>query len=239
MANNKIAFGLCKQYNIELPKGATPHDAWEALKKRGIAYGDDGGRSGTLIPNAAKPPTPEKIHPISIKIDRFTPCLLDVATGNIVSTEVAKLEVLDLSGYNTKTGWGVNWRDMAKKYEVLGVYVAGEKEPQGLIALKYEVNATYIAFAQVAPQNNKRILNGGQSRFEGVGGHLFAIAAEHSLKNGGHGFMHGYAVNERVLKHYIDKFGAQHISTHLHEFHFIIDEEASAALRELYTYKRR
>ena len=62
MANNKIAFGLCKQYNIELPKAATPHDAWEALKKRGIAYGDDGGRSGTIIPNAGKPHNTEQLR---------------------------------------------------------------------------------------------------------------------------------------------------------------------------------
>ena len=33
MANSKIAFGLCKKYNIELPKNATPKDAWEALNK--------------------------------------------------------------------------------------------------------------------------------------------------------------------------------------------------------------
>ena len=32
MKNNKIAFGLCEQHNIELPKDAAPRDAWEALK---------------------------------------------------------------------------------------------------------------------------------------------------------------------------------------------------------------
>ena len=32
-ASSRLAFGLCKKYGIKLPKGATPQDAWEALKK--------------------------------------------------------------------------------------------------------------------------------------------------------------------------------------------------------------
>ena len=33
MANNRLPFGLCKKYGIELPKDATPKDAWAALDK--------------------------------------------------------------------------------------------------------------------------------------------------------------------------------------------------------------
>lgn len=33
-AAQRLAFGLCKKYGIELPKGATPAQAWEALKKK-------------------------------------------------------------------------------------------------------------------------------------------------------------------------------------------------------------
>lgn len=48
MANNRLAFGLCKKYGIELPDNATPKDAWEALnkisanefKKPLVIYGD-------------------------------------------------------------------------------------------------------------------------------------------------------------------------------------------------------
>lgn len=32
-ANNRLAYGLCEKYGIELPKGATPGEAWEALKE--------------------------------------------------------------------------------------------------------------------------------------------------------------------------------------------------------------
>lgn len=33
-ASQRLAFGLCKKYGIELPKGATPQEAWEALKEK-------------------------------------------------------------------------------------------------------------------------------------------------------------------------------------------------------------
>ena len=55
MADNRIAFGLCKQHNITLPKGATPHDAWEALKENNIVAGDDSSaKSSSIIPNKGK-----------------------------------------------------------------------------------------------------------------------------------------------------------------------------------------
>ena len=47
MANNKLPFGLCKEYGINLPKGATPGDAWEALKKHGVV-----DKSGNIVHKA-------------------------------------------------------------------------------------------------------------------------------------------------------------------------------------------
>lgn len=41
MANNRIPYGLCKKYGIKLRKGATPYEAWEALKKNGYTANDD------------------------------------------------------------------------------------------------------------------------------------------------------------------------------------------------------
>lgn len=34
--NTGLPFGLCKRYNITLPDGATPRDAWNALEGKGI-----------------------------------------------------------------------------------------------------------------------------------------------------------------------------------------------------------
>lgn len=46
-ANNRLAFGLCEKYGIELPKGATPGEAWEALKEHtGKTAGDFYKHSG-------------------------------------------------------------------------------------------------------------------------------------------------------------------------------------------------
>ncbi len=33
-ASSRLAFGLCKKYGIDLPKGATPKDAWAALNEK-------------------------------------------------------------------------------------------------------------------------------------------------------------------------------------------------------------
>ena len=33
MANNRLPFGLCKKYGVDLPENATPRDAWAALDK--------------------------------------------------------------------------------------------------------------------------------------------------------------------------------------------------------------
>lgn len=64
-ANNALAFALCKENGIDLPSDATPGDAWEALKGKGITPGNaykslrsSGGESekkssGTDKPKAA------------------------------------------------------------------------------------------------------------------------------------------------------------------------------------------
>ena len=50
MANNRLPFGLCKKYGIDLPDDATPKDAWEALKENGIELTED--ESDTVIDTA-------------------------------------------------------------------------------------------------------------------------------------------------------------------------------------------
>ena len=61
MANNKIAFGLCEQHNIKLPKDATPRDTWEALKERGIVAGDDSSaKSSSIVPGKHESPNLEQ-----------------------------------------------------------------------------------------------------------------------------------------------------------------------------------
>lgn len=164
---------------------------------------------------------------IDIEIDEFTPCLRDTKTGEVVQTRVAHVTSQKvLKQYNEKTGWNVNWSNVPKDVDVYALHIAGSDEVQGLVGIKNDTDAqaVYLYWASTAPRNNK-LLNGGKQDYAGVGGHLFAIAAEKSIEMGYGGYLYGFASNKKVLEHYKDKFGAEHIGM-LHPYHFAIDEEA-------------
>ena len=48
----------------------------------------------------------------------------------------------------------------------------------------------------------------------------------------------GYAANEKLLKHYCKKMGAQHLPIY-HEYQFIIEDDASINLLRKYNYERK
>ena len=91
-----------------------------------------------------------------------------------------------------------------------------------------------IHWACVAPQNNKHEFR--IQKYEGVGGHLFAIAADKSIQWGHGGAIYAFAANEELLKHYIDKFGGVYIGL-LHRYHFGIPEENAKKMLEVYHYE--
>ena len=95
------------------------------------------------------------------------------------------------------------------------------------------MKAVYISWMCTAPQNNKIISE--DVRYLGVGGHLFAIAAKKSLEYGYDGFMYGFAANEKLMKHYVDKPNAEEIGI-LHSYQFAIDEENAKQIMEVYDY---
>ena len=88
--------------------------------------------------------------------------------------------------------------------------------------------------ACTAPQNNKHEY--GTQRFVGVGGHLFAIAADKSIEWGYSGAVHGFAANEELLNHYMEVFHAEYLGM-LHQYQFFIDEEQAKKLLEVYHYE--
>ena len=97
MANNRLPYGLCKKYGIELPDGATPKDAWEALKKNGIEYIED-----------EKPITiklPDIDIPRSVGAKWRNESVFDFATGEVYRfAEGSKLQNVEVfCGYGTKT----------------------------------------------------------------------------------------------------------------------------------------
>ena len=83
--------------------------------------------------------------------------------------------------------------------------------------------AVYIQWMCTAPWNNKEKTE--TPRYEGVGGHLFAISGSISEEAGFDGYVFGFASNKEVLAHYIEKLGAIHIGI-LHPYQFAIEADA-------------
>ncbi|GFI18738.1 hypothetical protein IMSAGC009_03915 [Lachnospiraceae bacterium] len=101
---------------------------------------------------------------------------------------------------------------------------------------KNDINshAVYLHWACTAPHNNK--YEYGSQQYVGVGGHLFAIAVDKSVEWGYEGAVHGFAANEKLLKHYIDVFHAEYLGM-LHQYQFFIDEQQAKELLEVYHYE--
>lgn len=62
-------------------------------------------------------------------------------------------------------------------------------------------------------------------RYTGVGGYLFAIAAQRSEESGYGCAVSGFATNRQLMEHYCDKFEAEAICT-LHPYQIFIPENA-------------
>lgn len=115
---------------------------------------------------------------IEILIDKFTDCLVEKKTGRIVQTNYIKRETpIKKSEY---IGWKFDWSIPQKNgYTIYELFVNGDATVQGRIALKIEGGVANIDIVETAPHNY-----GHTGKYEGVGGHLFAIACQVSLENG-------------------------------------------------------
>jgi hypothetical protein len=173
---------------------------------------------------------------ITFTIDTLTPCLRNVHTGDIVETEVMRIRRKSfLSKFNEKTGWYVNWSKFPSEVEIYALVIKGTVDIQGLIALTNDndSNAVYINWACTSPNNN--IWRNGVKDYDGVGGHLFAVAINKSLEYGHGGCIHAIAMDEDIMNHYKKQFGANIIGI-LHPYHFVIDEKVAEKIMEVYDY---
>ncbi len=170
---------------------------------------------------------------LSVDIDRFTPCLVERETGKIVDTQYAVASREELVSLK-KEGWNFDWAsDELSDATVYKLTLVGEKQIQGLVAtvdMKSD-SAIYLKLAESAPHNI-----GPNKRYEGVGGHLFAIAAKSSVDAGYGGFLYLDAKNAKLVSHYREKFGAVHIGG-VHPYRMVIDEEKAVELLSRYTLK--
>lgn len=174
---------------------------------------------------------------IDIWIDEIVPCLKDTQTGDIKETVVFKIESRAyLKKFQKSNGWHIDWNEIPRNVEVYALALKDDNTIQGLVGIKDDKDsrAAYIHWACTAPHNNKYEF--GSQKYIGVGGHLFAIAAEKSIKWGYEGVIHGFAASERLLKHYIERFHAEYLGM-LHQYQFLIDEEQAKNLLEVYHYE--
>ena len=174
---------------------------------------------------------------INIWIDEIVPCLKDTVTGEMKETVVFKIESRSyLKQYTEQTGWQINWIELPADVEVYELALKDTKEIQGLVAVKNDVNsrAAFLHWACTAPQNNKHDF--GKQKYSGVGGHLFAIAADKSVQWGYEGAMHGFALNKELLEHYMETFNAEFLGM-LHDYQFFINEINAKKLLEVYNYE--
>lgn len=64
---------------------------------------------------------------------------------------------------------------------------------------------------------------------------MFAIAGSESMKAGFGGAIYGYAANQQVLEHYVEKMKATHVGV-LHPYQFCVFENEMQEIIKTYTY---
>lgn len=159
-----------------------------------------------------------------------------MTTGQLLETAVFKIESRSfLARFRDDNGWYINWRQIPNEVEVFALVLKEDNQIQGLAAVRNdsESHAAYLHWACTAPHNNKQF---GPQKYAGVGGHLFAIAADKSVQWGYEGAFHGFAANRRLLEHYIEVFSAEYLGM-LHQYQFFIDENKAQKLLEVYSYE--
>ena len=170
---------------------------------------------------------------LSIEIDRFTPCLVKTRTGEIVNTIYGAVQKSELKSLK-RAGWNFNWSaDDLANTDVYKLTLEGDDKIQGLIAITDfpKDKALYINLAESAPHNL-----GNSKEYDGVGGHLFAIAAKESLDRGYGGFLFLDAKNMDLVQYYQEKFGATLLGMP-HPYRMFIDEIHAKKLLDIYTLK--
>lgn len=174
---------------------------------------------------------------LDIWIDEIVPCLRDTSTGELKDTVVFRIESRAyLKKFREDNGWHINWNEVPLDVEVYALALHDNNEIQGLVGVKKDVNAeaAYIHWACTAPQNNRHEF--GSQKYEGVGGHLFAIAVDKFIQWGYNGVLHGFARNRELVNHYVQTFGAVYLGR-LHEYQIAVFEQEARKLLGVYTYE--
>ena len=106
-----------------------------------------------------------------------------------------------------------------------------------MVAIQYDdsAKAVYILWGCASPDNN--VWQYGRKRFSGVGGHLFAIASELSVRKGYDGFIYAEAMDKELYDYYVSAYGALPLPPLNNPYRFMLSDEMTEKIREVYDYE--
>ena len=167
---------------------------------------------------------------IDIFVDKLTPCLIEISTGKIHQTTFSLIKSNEVRNLQSK-GWNFNWTDKGlARCNIYKLQIVDDDIIQGLVATEFFRGAVYINLAESAPHNQLP-----NKKYEGVGGHLFAIAIKLSIAVDCGGYVFFDAKNTELVKHYENAFGANLLGARIHQYRMEIDVDAAHRLIEKYT----
>lgn len=163
---------------------------------------------------------------VNITIDEFTDCLIDRKNNQIVETEYKKLEYpIHKTQFST---WKFDWSITQKNgYTIYELFVKGKSIVEGRISLNIDGGVANVDIVETAPHNY-----GHNGKYEGVGGHLFAIACKVSMENGYDGVV-AFDAKSNLVEYYKEKLKAVEIFPR----RMVIFEEAAQILIDKYFRK--
>jgi hypothetical protein len=138
----------------------------------------------------------------------MTNCLVENTTGIefdtdfcMVTKTIMKSDAIALMEDGWKFDWSIPHRN---GYEIYQLFVEGEEDVQGMIALKHirDQLFTQVDIVEAAPFNV-----GKDGRYSGVGAHLFAIACKLSWDAGNEGYVQ-FTAKTNLIEHYQQTLGA-------------------------------
>lgn len=163
---------------------------------------------------------------VDILIDRVTDCLIDTRTAEEVETEY-RVREMPIRPKDYK-GWRFNWSNTEKNgYHIYELFVKGDSTVQGRISVKVDGGVADVDIVETAPHNY-----GHTGKYQGVGGHLFAIACQVSMEAGCDGFV-AFTAKSDLIAYYQKVLNAQVARGQ----RMYIDEAAADILIEKYIRK--
>ena len=163
---------------------------------------------------------------VDILIDEFTDCLVERKTGEQVET-VYQLRLTPIKPKDYK-GWKFDWSRTEKNgYNIYELFLADNDIVQGRISLRIDGGVADVDIVETAPHNYGRT-----GKYQGVGGHLFAIACQVSMEAGCDGFV-AFTAKSDLIAYYQKVLNAQVARGQ----RMYIDEAAADILIEKYIRK--